>query len=131
MRTRRVVLSISLLSTIVLFTFAGCGSSSSTPTTPTGTTTTPTTTADVTVSILGILGNQSFAPNPISMKVGQTIAWHNSDAIGHTATGDNGGFNTGTLGSGATSSPVAMPTAGTFTYHCSIHPGMIGTIVVQ
>jgi plastocyanin len=127
MRTRRVVLSISLLSTIVLFTFAGCGSSSSTPTTPS----TPTASADVTASILGQFGSQSFTPNPVSMKVGQTIAWRNTDSIGHTATGDNGGFNTGTLASGATSTPIAMPTAGTFTYHCSIHPGMIGTIVVQ
>ena len=35
------------------------------------------------------------------------------------------------LGAGATSSPIAMTTAGTFKYHCTIHPGMIGTLVVQ
>ena len=93
--------------------------------------TTPVTPADVTVSIQGQLGTQSYAPNPINMRVGQTIAWRNADTIAHTATGDAGGFNTGVLNGGATSNPTAMMTAGSFTYHCTIHPGMIGTVVVQ
>ena len=65
------------------------------------------------------------------MKVGQSVAWHNSDTIAHDSTQDNGRFQTGTLNAGATSSPIAMNTAGTFTYHCTIHPGMTGTITVQ
>ncbi len=85
----------------------------------------------MTVSINGILGNQSFAPNPTTVQVGQAIAWHNSDTITHTATADASGFNTGNVNPGSTSAPVMMTTAGTFTYHCSIHPGMVGTITVQ
>ena len=126
MRMRRAVLWTVLSSTIGLFTFAGCGSDS-TPTTPS----TPVTPADVTVSIVADRGNQSYAPNPVQMRVGQTIAWKNADPIAHTATGDAGQFNTGLLNNGATSNPIAMNTAGTFTYHCTVHPGMVGTVVVQ
>jgi len=101
---------------------AGCGSSSSSPST---------TTADVTVQMVGDLGSQSYNPNPTSMKVGQTIAWHNQDTTAHTSTKDGGGFDTGSVNAGATSSAITMSTAGTFTYHCTIHPGMVGTITVQ
>jgi len=39
-------------------------------------------------------------------------------------------FNTGNIGGGKTSAPIAMNTAGSFPYHCSIHPTMTGTLVV-
>lgn len=110
---------------------AACGSySSMSPTSPT-TPTTATTSADVTIGIQGDRGSQSYSPNPTTMRVGQTVAWHNGDAITHTATADAAGFNTGSVTAGSTSAPVMMSTAGTFTYHCTIHPGMIGTITVQ
>jgi len=65
------------------------------------------------------------------MRVGQTIAWRNGDSITHTATQDSGGFNTGSIAAGATSTATMMNTAGTFAYHCTLHPGMVGTINVQ
>ena len=86
---------------------------------------------DVAVTIQGNNGSNSYAPNSVSMRVGQTIGWHNADSITHTATQDSGGFNTGTLAAGATSAAMMMNTAGTFTYHCTIHPGMVGTVNVQ
>ena len=85
----------------------------------------------VTVTIQGNSGSQSYNPSPVTMSVGQTIAWHNADSIAHTATGDGGGFDTGNVGAGATSKAIMMNTAGTFTYHCTIHPGMVGTVTVQ
>ena len=65
------------------------------------------------------------------MRVGQTVAWHNADSTAHTATQDASSFNTGAINAGASSSPIMMSTAGTFTYHCTLHPGMVGTLVVQ
>jgi plastocyanin len=100
----------------------GCGSSTSSPSQAT---------ADVTVQMVGDKGSQSYSPNPTSLRVGQTIAWHNSDTIAHTSTKDGGGFDTGSINGGATSAPITMSTAGTFTYHCTLHPGMVGTITVQ
>jgi plastocyanin len=116
----------AVLAVIAAATFvSACGSSSSSPSSPSPTA------ADVTIQIQGNLGSNSFAPNPTTMRVGQTVAWHNADTIAHDSTQDNGRFQTGTLSAGATSSPIAMSTAGTFTYHCAIHPGMIGTLTVQ
>jgi plastocyanin len=101
---------------------SSCGSSSPTS---------PTTSADVTITIQGDRGNQSYSPPAATMTAGQTVAWHNGDSTAHTATQDSGQFNTGTLGGGSNSAPVTMSTRGTFTYHCSIHPGMVATITVQ
>jgi plastocyanin len=105
---------------------SACGSDSSSPTAPASSTA-----ADVTVTIQGNNGSNSYAPNPVGMRVGQTIVWRNADSVTHTATQDSGGFNTGTVAAGATSAATMMSTAGTFTYHCTIHPGMVGTISVQ
>ena len=113
-----VVIGVSLI-------VSACGDSSS-PTAPAASTA-----ADVTVTIQGDNGSNSYAPNPVSMRVGQTIVWRNADSITHTATQDGSGFNTGTVAAGATSAATMMNTAGTFTYHCTIHPGMVGTVNVQ
>jgi len=118
-----------LLILVFLVALAGaCGSdSSSSSSTPT----TPTPAADLTITIQGNRGNQSFSPEPATMRVGQSVAWRNADSITHNATQDATRFATANLAAGATSSPITMSTAGTFTYHCTIHPGMIGTLVVQ
>jgi plastocyanin len=123
---RRSIMMLVALASFggLMLSTAGCSSSSS-PSSPT------TTSADVTVSIAGVLGAQSFVPNPVAMRVGQTISWKNADAITHDATQDGSRFTTGNIAGGATSSPIMMSTAGTFTYHCAIHPGMVGTITVQ
>jgi plastocyanin len=102
---------------------SACGSSSpASPSTPA---------ADVTIQILGDNASQSYSPNPTTMRVGLSVAWHNGDTIAHDATQDAARFQTGTLNANATSTPITMSTAGTFTYHCTIHPGMIGTLTVQ
>ena len=105
---------------------SGCGSDTSSPTAPGASTA-----ADVTVTIQGNNASNSYAPNPVTMRVGQTIAWRNADSITHTATQDGAGFSTGSVAAGATSAATMMSTAGTFTYHCTIHPGMVGTVSVQ
>ncbi len=86
-------------------------------------------TADMTITIKGMLGAQSFDPNPATVKVGQTVSWKNSDVITHTATGT--GWDTGQIAPGATSAPIKFSTAGTMNYHSSIHPTMTGTLNVQ
>jgi plastocyanin len=86
---------------------------------------------DATINIKGNLGNQSYAPNPLTLRVGQTVNWHNLDNIEHTATLD-GVFDTGHIPAGSAHDiPVTFKTAGTFNYHCTIHQGMAGTIIVQ
>jgi len=84
--------------------------------------------ADVTITINGMLGAQSFSPSPATVKVGQTVAWRNADSIVHSPVG--AGFSTGTIGSGQTSQPIMLSATGNIDYHCSIHPEMVGTITV-
>jgi plastocyanin len=85
--------------------------------------------ADVTISIVGIA--TGFSPNPDTVTVGQTVAWKNNDSVPHTSTADGGTWNTGNLAASATSAAIAMNTAGSFPYHCTIHPSMTATLVVK
>ena len=75
---------------------------------------------------------ENFAFNPASVTVtaGATVTWTNNDAAPHTATGDGGEFDTGTIASGGSAS-VTFDTPGTYTYHCTIHPNMTATIIVE
>jgi plastocyanin len=118
----RSTIGFSLLAVTLALAGSACGSSSPSA---------PTTSADVTINMLGDRGNQSYTPNPATVRVGQTVAWQNTDSTAHDATQDGGRFATPTVNAGATSTPITMSTAGTFTYHCTIHPGMVGTITVQ
>jgi uncharacterized surface anchored protein len=70
-----------------------------------------------------------YSPSPITIHVGDQITWTNNDPIAHTATANDGSFNTGSLSKGASASHT-FTEAGTFTYYCKIHPFMHGTIVV-
>ncbi len=128
---RRSVLAVAALVALAALGVA-CGSNSSYSTTPTPTPTpTPGSgsgTADVTIQIMGMNGANSFSPNPGSVKAGQTVAWHNQDAISHTATGS--GWDTGVVAPGATSAPIMFSTAGSLSYRCAIHPSMTGTLTV-
>jgi plastocyanin len=71
----------------------------------------------------------SFTPGSITVHVGDTIAWLNNGPSPHTATANNGSFDTGVLQKGHSAS-VTFHLPGTFAYHCSIHPFMHGTVVV-
>lgn len=72
-----------------------------------------------------------FSPNPIRITAGSTVTWTNATGPTHTATSDTGAWNTGNIAPGGTSSAISFPTAGTFTYHCAIHPTLIGSVIVS
>jgi plastocyanin len=74
--------------------------------------------------------NMSFSPASLTVAVGSTVKWTNNDAMAHTVTSDNGSFDSGNIAAGASYSRM-FSTVGTFTYHCTIHPGMTGTITVK
>jgi plastocyanin len=70
-----------------------------------------------------------YAPASISVSVGDSITWTNQDIAPHTATANDGSFDTGSLSKGKSGS-VTFSKAGTFPYICSIHPSMKGTVTV-
>jgi plastocyanin len=75
------------------------------------------------------IDNLAFSPATLNAKVGQKVTWTNKQGVAHTVTADAGAFNH-PMPSGATFS-FTFTTAGTFAYHCTIHPSMRGTIAVS
>ena len=84
------------------------------------------------------LTDTSFQPNPVNVKVGDTVRWTNNDNTIHTviegnpATGGEieGGFASEILGPGVTFEHTFNQT-GTFEYYCNLHPNMVGTVIVS
>jgi len=71
----------------------------------------------------------AFSPRTATVKAGQMVTVTNNDAVAHTSTGtawDSGDIQPG--GSYAFAAPMAP---GTYDFHCSIHPFMTGTLIVQ
>ncbi len=67
----------------------------------------------------------------MTVSVGQSVNWKNNDTIEHSATFDNGIYESGNIPAlSAHDVPLTMTTKGTFTYHCRMHSEK-GTIVVQ
>jgi plastocyanin len=73
--------------------------------------------------------NNAFNPPQLNVPPGTTVRFVNNDSVAHTATADNGLFDTGELPPGY-SFDVVLDGAGTVTYHCELHPEMQGSIVV-
>ena len=85
---------------------------------------------DLVITIVGVNGSFSYAPNPARARVGQRVLWRNADTMTHTATANGGAFDTGLVATGALSAPVAFSAPGTFPYFCGLHPNMTATLVV-
>jgi plastocyanin len=74
--------------------------------------------------------NFKFVPGTITVSAGAHLAVANDDTTAHTATADDGSFDTGDISPGSTST-IDLSKPGRIAYHCSIHPFMHGTIVVR
>ncbi len=74
--------------------------------------------------------NFAFSPANATVNVGESVTWTNRDPVDHTATSDSpGAFNAGVIPPGG-SKTIQFSVAGTYPYHCAIHPSMTGTIIV-
>ena len=76
------------------------------------------------------LGNRAFNPGELNVTAGTTVTWTNTDTVTHTSSSDAQGWDSGAIAPGGQFS-FAFPAAGTFPYHCAIHPGMVGRVVVR
>ena len=74
--------------------------------------------------------NFDFAPMTLTVKAGTTVTWKNLDGEPHTVTSDTGLFRSGGLDENDAFS-FKFDKPGTYKYVCSIHPKMVGTIVVK
>ena len=77
------------------------------------------------------IDNFSFSPNTLTLSVGATVTWINHDNVPHVVSSAGNQFKKSTvLKTGQTFSHTFMAT-GTYSYFCSIHPRMTGTIIVK
>jgi len=82
----------------------------------------------VTVAIVGSIGNMAYNPNPVTAKTGDTVVFRNNDSAMHHIILDDGSSDLGAVTPGATSRGVTLRNANAATYHCTIHPSMVGSI---
>jgi plastocyanin len=69
----------------------------------------------------------AFNPASVTVTAGTTIKWTNKDSITHTVTADDNSFDSGNIAANGTFSHT-FSSAGTFTYHCKIHPNMTASV---
>jgi plastocyanin len=75
------------------------------------------------------MGDLFFSPASVTIAAGDTVTWRNTGQAPHNATADDGSFKTPTLDNGQSASHT-FTQAGTFSYICTIHPNMHGTVRV-
>lgn len=121
---QRIAVGILMSSALAV---VGCGSNPTSPTTP------PSGSGDGTRDnpITVFITNSVYSPNPLTVRAGQYVNFKNNDSIVHSATFDNGTYESGDIPAfSAHDVAVAMTSTGTFTFRCRMH-GERGSIVVN
>ncbi|MBS1528684.1 MAG: cupredoxin domain-containing protein [Bacteroidetes bacterium] len=123
MKKIKSICALVLLSAGVLL-FSGCGKSNSNSQNPTSNGKTPS--PNPSVSIV----NMAYSPATVYVTIGGTVTWTNKDGVTHTVTDVGGSFNSGDVPADQTYR-MTFNKAGTYSYHCTIHPTMpTATVVV-
>src|SRR5262249_54165173 len=74
---------------------------------------------------------QNTWSQPITAKVGDVITWTNGDAVPHRVALDDGSCGmSANIGTGGGMKSLVFTVAGTYPFHCAVHPGMKGTITI-
>lgn len=76
------------------------------------------------------IDGMAFSPSNITVKKGTTVTWTNNDSVSHTVTSDSGTTMDSELLRRGDNYSVTFDEVGTFTYHCTPHPAMTGTVTV-
>lgn len=125
----RTVALLSLGALILVFALLFAGCSSTTDTTSPGDTTGATDSGGNRAAQV-VMRNTAFDPATVTVNAGDTVTWVNEDATKHDVVADNGEFTSNLLDTGQAFS-FTFSQAGTYRYHCSVHSGMNGTVIVQ
>ena len=124
------LVSGTLVAVLVAAAAWGCGGGGgggSTPTAPSGTPPTAAATT-VTVAVVGSIGNAAYQPNPVRAASGDTVMFRNNDSATHRIVMDDGSADLGDIAPGATSRGFTVRNTHALTFHCSVHPSMVGSI---
>ena len=101
--------------------------------TPTANSGQPTSSRDTSGTTKVTISDFAFTPSSVTAKVGTAVTWTNKDSVAHTIITDTStvdGPNSDSVAAGGHYT-FTFKKAGTYTYHCSIHPKMTGTVIVN
>jgi plastocyanin len=128
MTSRRLLrpLAAPVAALSLVLALAACGNDDSTPSAKD---TTATTKADQAANVVG--ADFTFTMPKGTVKAGSEVYFENKGPSDHTMTADDGSFDTKPVAAGKTAEFDAPTAPGTYTFHCSIHPSMTGTLTVQ
>jgi plastocyanin/uncharacterized membrane protein len=76
-----------------------------------------------------IIKQMHFEPTTLNVKAGDRVEWKNEDIFSHTATANDGSFDSGLIAPGS-SWQTTISKTGTIAYHCRPHPNMTAELVV-
>ena len=76
------------------------------------------------------MNDKKYAPDSLTVKVGDTVVWKNADDHDHTVIADDKSFKSGNINPDDTFEYTFKKT-GTFKYACKYHPRMKGTVTVE
>ncbi len=110
-RPARMLLAAALVS-------LGCWSATARASAPAGP-------AKIAITISGA----AFAPDDVTVHVGDTITWTNKDVVDHTATARNGDWRV--VVKAGKSGTVVVKKLGSVDYYCEYHPNMTGHVTVK
>jgi len=123
--------SIALAGAVALWSCGGSGGgtpAAPTPAAPPTPAPVPPASTNVTVNIVGSIGNQAYQPNPVAASSGDTVMFRNNDRALHHIVLDDGSADLGDVAPGATSRSVTLKNTNTMNFHCTVHPSMVGSI---
>jgi plastocyanin len=118
---------LSLFAIVLGLATWSCGGSGGSTGTPTTTPTTVPANTATTIDIVGERGAQSFSPNPAAVRQGTTFIWRNTDNRVHHIVMNDGSLDSGDIAPGGSSPTLRLDSDGA-NYHCTIHPGMVGSV---
>lgn len=76
-----------------------------------------------------IIRRFAFNPPDLEIRAGDSVIWTNQDLAPHTASADDGAWDSGELARGVVHQ-VRFDSPGIYAYHCTFHPHMRGRITV-
>jgi plastocyanin len=126
-RAARILIPLVLLVTAAA-ALSACGSPFAAACSPKGANSGPATTTVKVVADSQAQG--AYQPNPVTAQAGQSVTWTWEDQGNqHSVSADVGSFESCLQGAGSTFT-TTFAKAGTYPYHCSIHPQMKGSVTV-
>lgn len=77
-----------------------------------------------------VIDSFMFMPMQLTVKAGSIVTWTNLDEEAHTVVSDTGLFRSGALDTNEHFA-FGFDKPGTYRFTCSLHPRMIGTVIVD